>query len=124
MIQTVITLLRVSTGRDSLFGWQCGMALSSSSSIIRNTGDLYYGHGFEMVAVLEANLCPITFSAAFATLLPLFNDKQERSGINEFWDLFEVIKTLFLGQWSVSPQFFRSCFSCGLFVLVTKQSLN
>ena len=36
-----------------------------------NTGEVYYGHGFETVAVLEANLCPNTFSAAFATLLSL-----------------------------------------------------
>ena len=85
-----------------MLGWQYGMALSSSSSITRNTGDLNYGHGFEMLAVLEANLCPITFSAAFATLLSLVNDKQDEECINEFWALFESNKNTI--SWSmVSP---------------------
>ncbi len=54
-----------------------------------NTGDLYYGRGFEMLAALEANFKPATFSHTFATLLPLVNDKQAEEGIHEFRAHFE-----------------------------------
>ncbi len=54
-----------------------------------NTGDLYYGRGFEMLATLEANFKPATFSHSFAALLSLINDKQSEEGIHEFWARFE-----------------------------------
>ncbi len=54
-----------------------------------NTGDLYFGCGFEMVAALEANFKPATFSHAFATLLSLVNNKQAEEGIHEFRACFE-----------------------------------
>jgi hypothetical protein len=54
-----------------------------------NTGDLYHGHGFEMLAVLEANFCPNTFSRAFTTFLSLVHDKQDEESIHEFRAHFE-----------------------------------
>jgi hypothetical protein len=54
-----------------------------------NTGDLYHGHGFEMLAILEANFCPNTFSRAFATFLSLVHDKQNEESIHEFRAHFE-----------------------------------
>jgi hypothetical protein len=54
-----------------------------------NTWDLYYGRLFEMLASLEANLKPATFSHTFATLLSLVNDKQADEGIHEFRARFE-----------------------------------
>jgi hypothetical protein len=54
-----------------------------------NTGDSYYGCGFEMLASLEANFKPATFSHTFATLLSLVNDKQAEEGIHEFQAHFE-----------------------------------
>ena len=54
-----------------------------------NTGDLYYGRGFEMLATLEANFKPATFSHSFAALLSLINDKQSEEGIHEFRARFE-----------------------------------
>ena len=49
-----------------------------------NTGDLYFGRRFEMLAALEANFKPATFSRAFATLLSLIKDKQGEEGNHEF----------------------------------------
>jgi len=57
--------------------------------LFENTGDLYYGRGFEMLATLEANFKPATFSHSFAALLSLINDKQSEEGIHEFWARFE-----------------------------------
>ena len=54
-----------------------------------NTGDLYYGRGFEMLAALEANFKPATFTHTFTTLLSLVNNKQAEEGIHEFWARFE-----------------------------------
>jgi hypothetical protein len=54
-----------------------------------NTGDLYYGRGFEKLATLKANFKPATFSHTFATLLSHINDKQSEEGIHEFWARFE-----------------------------------
>ena len=54
-----------------------------------NTGDLYYGRGFEMLATLEANFKPATFTHSFAALLSLINDKQSEEGIDEFRARFE-----------------------------------
>jgi hypothetical protein len=54
-----------------------------------HTGDLYYGRGFEMLAVLEANFCPNTFSHASATLLSLITNKQDEECIHEFRARFE-----------------------------------
>ncbi len=54
-----------------------------------NTGDLYYGLGFEMLASLEANFKPATFSHTFATLFSLVNNKQAEEGIHEFRARFE-----------------------------------
>ncbi len=54
-----------------------------------NTGDLYFGRRFEMLAAHEANFKPATFSHAFATLLSLVNDKQAEEGIHEFRACFE-----------------------------------
>jgi hypothetical protein len=54
-----------------------------------NTGDLYFGHGFEMLAALEANFKPGTFSHAFAILLSLVNDMQAEEGIHEFQARFD-----------------------------------
>jgi hypothetical protein len=54
-----------------------------------NTGNLYFGRGFEMLAALEANFKPATFSHAFATLLSLVNDILAEEGIHEFWAHFE-----------------------------------
>jgi hypothetical protein len=53
-----------------------------------NTGDLYYGRGFEMLATLEANFKPAIFSHTFATLLSLINNKQAEEGIHEIRALF------------------------------------
>ena len=49
-----------------------------------NAGDLYFGRGFEILAALEANFKPDTFSHAFATLLSLVNCKQDEEDINVF----------------------------------------
>jgi hypothetical protein len=54
-----------------------------------NTGDLYFGRVFEMLAALEENFKPATFSRAFATLLSLINDMQAEEGIHEFRARFE-----------------------------------
>jgi hypothetical protein len=54
-----------------------------------NTGDSYYGHGFEMLASLGANFKPATFSHTFATLLSLVNNDQADEGIHEFRARFE-----------------------------------
>ena len=56
-----------------------------------NTGDLYYGHGLEMLAnlKLEANFKPATFSHTFATLLSLVNNTQSEEEIHEFRACFE-----------------------------------
>ncbi len=54
-----------------------------------NTGDLYFGRGFEMLATLDANFKPATFSRAFTTLLSLVNDKQAEEGIHEFRARFD-----------------------------------
>jgi hypothetical protein len=54
-----------------------------------NTGDLYHGHGFEMLAVLEVSFCPNTFSCAFATFLSLVHNKQDEESIHEFRARFE-----------------------------------
>jgi hypothetical protein len=54
-----------------------------------NTGDLYYGRSFEMLAALEANFKPATFSHTFDALLSLVNHKQSEEGIHEFWARFE-----------------------------------
>jgi hypothetical protein len=54
-----------------------------------NTGDLYHGHGFEMLAILEANFCPNPFSHAFATFLSLVHDMQDEESIHEFRACFE-----------------------------------
>ncbi len=42
-----------------------------------------------MLASLEANFKPATFSHTFATLLSLVNDKQAEEGIHEFRARFE-----------------------------------
>jgi hypothetical protein len=42
-----------------------------------------------MLAALEANFKPTTFSHAFAALLSLVNDKQTEEGIHEFRACFE-----------------------------------
>ena len=57
--------------------------------LFENTGDLYYGRGFEMLATLEANFKPATFTHSFAALLSLINDKQSEEGIDEFRARFE-----------------------------------
>ncbi len=54
-----------------------------------NTGDLYFGHGFEMLATLQGNFKPESFSCAFATLLSLANDKQDEEDIHAFRARFE-----------------------------------
>jgi hypothetical protein len=55
-----------------------------------NTGDLYYGHGFEMLATLEANFKPATFSHTFTALFSLINNKQsEEEVVHEFRARFE-----------------------------------
>jgi hypothetical protein len=54
-----------------------------------HTGDLSYGCGFEMLAILEAIFCPGTFSHAFATLLSLVTNKQDEECIHEFRACFE-----------------------------------
>ncbi len=53
------------------------------------TGDSYFGRGFEMLATLEANFKPATFSHSFAALLSLINNKQSEEGIHEFRARFE-----------------------------------
>ena len=57
--------------------------------LIDNTGDLYFGRGSEMLAVLEANFKPDIFFHAFATLLSLINDKQDEESVHVFWAHFE-----------------------------------
>jgi hypothetical protein len=54
-----------------------------------NTRDLYYGPRFEMVAALEANFKPATFTHTFTTLLSLVNNKQAEEGIHEFGARYE-----------------------------------
>ena len=49
-----------------------------------NTGNLFYGRGFEILAALEANFKPVTFSHTFAKLRSLINIKQAEEGIHEF----------------------------------------
>jgi hypothetical protein len=57
--------------------------------LLDHTGDLDYGRGFEMLAILEAHLCPDTFSHAFATLISLITNKQDEECIHEFQACFE-----------------------------------
>jgi hypothetical protein len=57
--------------------------------LFHNTRNLYYGCRFEMLAILEANLCPNTFSNAFATLLSHITNKQDEECIHEFQACFE-----------------------------------
>ncbi len=64
------------------------MAQSGSSLTIQGIYTLG-GCGFEMLAALEANFKPATFSHAFATLLSLVNDMQAEEGIHEFRACFE-----------------------------------
>ena len=45
--------LAPSCSLDGGHGWPCSL---------NNKGDLYYGRGFELLAVLEANFCPVTLS--------------------------------------------------------------
>jgi hypothetical protein len=58
-------------------------------NLFANTGDLYYGHGFEMLASLEAEFKPATFSHTFTTFISLVNDKQAEEGLHEFRARFE-----------------------------------
>ena len=58
-------------------------------NLFANTGDLYYGHGFEMLASLEAEFKPATFSHTFTTFISLVNDKQAEEGLHEFQARFE-----------------------------------
>jgi hypothetical protein len=57
--------------------------------LFANTGDLYYGHGFEMLASLEAEFKPATFSHTFTAFISLVNDKQAEEGLHEFQPNFE-----------------------------------
>ncbi len=86
--------------------WEVQLRMAVQDGPVRflfdNTGSLYFGHGFEMLAALEANFKPATFSHAFATLLSLIDNKQAEEGIHEFWACFEVISTICLGRRSVS----------------------
>ncbi len=63
----------------SQYWWEEQLQMAVQDGLVRflfdNTGDLYFGHGFEMLAAFEANFKPATFSHAFATLLTLVNDK-------------------------------------------------
>ena len=52
--------------------------------LFNDTVDLYYGWGFRMLAVFEANFCPDTFPHAFAKFFSLLNDKQDEECIHEF----------------------------------------
>ena len=72
--------LAPSCSLDGGNGWPCSL---------NNTGDLYYGHRFELLAVLEANFCPVTLSTVFATLLSLVHGKQGKECINEFQARYE-----------------------------------
>ena len=54
-----------------------------------NTGDLYFGRGFEMLAALKTNFKPATFFHAFAALISLINNIQAEDGIHEFRARFE-----------------------------------
>jgi hypothetical protein len=42
-----------------------------------------------MIAVLDTNFCPDTFSNAFVALLSLINNKQDEECIHQFWARFE-----------------------------------
>jgi hypothetical protein len=89
-----------------------------------HTEDLYYGRGFEMLAILQANFCPDTFSHAFTTLLSFVTNKQDKECIRGFWAHFEGhLQNI---SWSIVsiPPFFKPCSSCGHFILITKPSLT
>jgi hypothetical protein len=58
-------------------------------NLFANTGDLYYGRGFEMLASLEAEFKPATFSHTFTAFISLVNDKQAEEGLHEFRARFE-----------------------------------
>ena len=60
------------------------------------TGDLYFGRRFEMLATLDANFKPDTFSHAFVTLLSLVNDKQDEEGIHDSGLVLRVISMICL----------------------------
>jgi hypothetical protein len=58
--------------------WEGQLWMAVQDSPVRflfdNTGDLYFGRGFEMLAALEAKIKPATFSHAFAALISLINN--------------------------------------------------
>ena len=87
-------------------------------------GDIYYGHRFKMLAALETNLKPDTFSHTFATLLSLVIDKQAEEGMHEFPACFWGHLHNMSRSSSESLPFFRPCSSYGHFILLTKQSLT
>jgi hypothetical protein len=89
-----------------------------------NTGDLYYGRGFEMLASLEANFKPAMFSHTFTTLLSIINDNQAEEGIHEFWAHFEG-HLHDMPRLAISiPPILRLCSFYGHFILITKRSLT
>jgi hypothetical protein len=89
-----------------------------------NTGDLYFGHGFEMLAALEANFKPATFLMPSPHCFLSLTTSRLRRAFMSSGLILRVISTICLGRWSVSLQFFRPCSSYGHFILVTKQSLT
>ena len=88
------------------------------------TGDLYYGCRFEMLAALEANFKPATFSHTFAVLLFLINSKQSEEGIHEFWVCFEGHLHDMSQPADSIAQILQAMLIYGHFILVTKQSLT
>jgi hypothetical protein len=78
-----------------------------------------------MLAALEANFKPATFSHAFATLLSLINDIQAEEGIHEVRACFEGhLHDMSQSTVSIPPIFQAMLFLRALYPRVTKQSLT
>jgi hypothetical protein len=60
--------------------WECQICMAVKDGSLRflfeNKGDLFHGHGFEMLATLDQHCRPDTISNAFSSLLSLFNEVQ------------------------------------------------
>ncbi len=89
----VVSLITDTTNSLASQYWEGQLRMAVQDGPVRNlfanTGDLYYGHGFEMLASLEAEFKPATFSHTFTTFISLVNDKQAEEGLHEFRARFE-----------------------------------
>jgi hypothetical protein len=81
-----------------------------------NTGTLYHGKGFEMLAMLDQHCCPDTISNAFSTLMSLFNDVQSPlEPILEFHFWFDgMVLDMSCSKIFLPPIFLVMLFLCAL----------